>query len=358
METLKHIINPLPTGGVPFFNEDILRLQENSRTPFLQLLESYRLMQYEDFSTLGTTYNQGIILNGCNASQNGSYVDISEGYLYLNNKILYYPGGANLLWAGGGNNAVYLIEGASSTEERVLRNGINTSIYQWNDVTVIENQSSPPAAMHIRFDPMPSAHWKGVQKRLSTTKGEVYSSLNPIITSKFDTSSGLGRDEYFGFARCDGQNGTIDLRERFLAGYTPNHPDFDAIGKLGGTNEVTLSVGEMPAHNHSINDPGHQHNIKVGRSGQGGGTGAFVNPYDTSGATPDFTEVNTTNITINTTGSNYPHENRPAFAAVFFYQKLCNYAPKENHTATAHCATTKQDHQALHSAFFLGATLG
>src|SRR3990172_6228239 len=41
-----------------------------------------------------------------------------------------------------------------------------------------------------------------------------------------------------------------DLRGRFVVGYNAADADYDAIGDVGGLKEVTLSVAQMPSHNH------------------------------------------------------------------------------------------------------------
>lgn len=51
-----------------------------------------------------------------------------------------------------------------------------------------------------------------------------------------------------GWALCDGENGTPDLRGRFVLGYSNAH----TINSKGGTENVTLSLDNMPAHSHDI----------------------------------------------------------------------------------------------------------
>jgi len=73
---------------------------------------------------------------------------------------------------------------------------------------------------------------------------------------------GLVADIPTGWALCDGQNGTVDMRNKFVMG-----GDHAAIGNTGGANEVTpsgsvsvsasvnnhtLSQSQMPSHNHNI----------------------------------------------------------------------------------------------------------
>jgi microcystin-dependent protein len=60
-----------------------------------------------------------------------------------------------------------------------------------------------------------------------------------------------------GWVICDGTNSTPDLRDRFVIGaggsYSP--------GNTGGASNVSLGIGNLPAHNHGVNDPTHNHGV-------------------------------------------------------------------------------------------------
>ena len=59
---------------------------------------------------------------------------------------------------------------------------------------------------------------------------------------------------------CDGENGTPDLRDKFVLGVGSTAAASTANkGDTGGSNSITLAEGQMPAHNHGITDPGHSH---------------------------------------------------------------------------------------------------
>jgi hypothetical protein len=52
---------------------------------------------------------------------------------------------------------------------------------------------------------------------------------------------------------CDGTNGTPNLKGKFIVGYSTITPsDYDAIGKTGGTDTVTLSIANLAAHTHGM----------------------------------------------------------------------------------------------------------
>ena len=50
-----------------------------------------------------------------------------------------------------------------------------------------------------------------------------------------------------GWAICNGQNGTPDLRNRFIVGTGAYN-----LGNTGGANSVTLTATQMPNHAHGL----------------------------------------------------------------------------------------------------------
>lgn len=142
-----------------------------------------------------------------------------------------------------------------------------------------------------------------------------------------------------GWALCDGTNGTPDLRQRFITGagdnpvvpgtgYTP--------GSTGGADQVTLTATQsgLPAHSHTVNDPGHTHSISQSNWGDLIAIGGYDAHSDNGSGNTSFDNVNavsltaanaTTNITINNSAAQNaaaPHENRPPYYALAFIMKL------------------------------------
>lgn len=91
---------------------------------------------------------------------------------------------------------------------------------------------------------------------------------------------------------CDGQNGTPDLRDKFVLGVGSSAAGSTANkGDTGGSNSITLAEGQMPAHNHGITDPGHSHTINNHThtfSGSGSNTHNHGIPKGSGGSQADI----------------------------------------------------------------------
>lgn len=110
-----------------------------------------------------------------------------------------------------------------------------------------------------------------------------------------------------GWALCDGTNGTPDLRGRFVLGaggtYNP--------GDTGGSEEVTLTVAQMPAHKFSYS---YKANGKSNVLSSNGGSYNLMQ-QNTEGS-------NTTAKYTNTLGNSAPHPNMPPYYALCYIMKL------------------------------------
>lgn len=107
-----------------------------------------------------------------------------------------------------------------------------------------------------------------------------------------------------GWAICDGQNGTPDLRGRFILGVSETHP----MGETGGEEEVTLTVEQIPRHNHGYYLA--QGGRSIVSSSVGNNTGY---PY--------LSNANTLADTSNE-GLDQPCPNMPPYYALIYIMKL------------------------------------
>lgn len=110
-----------------------------------------------------------------------------------------------------------------------------------------------------------------------------------------------------GWALCDGSNGTPDLRGRFVVGHDPSDGDY-SVGKTGGEKTHTLTVDQMPSHNH---------NISLSIWG-------YVDPRKNlwEFAAPDGYYSNKQNIDSAYAGGGRAHENRPPYYALCYIMRV------------------------------------
>ena len=111
-----------------------------------------------------------------------------------------------------------------------------------------------------------------------------------------------------GWALCNGQNGTPDLRGRFILGINPSTDTNVSLSQrelsqTGGAETHTLTINEMPAHSHTYT-----------YDGWGGGSQWSHGP-DAQGWNRSFPNTSVT-------GGNQPHNNMPPFFVLAYIMKL------------------------------------
>jgi len=139
-----------------------------------------------------------------------------------------------------------------------------------------------------------------------------------------------GSSAPFGWAICDGENGTPDLRGRFVlgsgkakdnnvntwrgdsdnkdAGYTTE--DY-SVGMKGGIQKQTLTVAQMPSHNHRISD--------LDRTGNPDGWGDGGRHYYRNASYQGHRDQGKL---TDTRGNNQPHTNMPPYYVLLYIMKL------------------------------------
>ena len=159
---------------------------------------------------------------------------------------------------------------------------------------------------------------------LVAMSGDYHHLVNkPILPGMVVMWSGAGHDIPDGWALCDGENGTPDLRDKFVIGAGNSY----AVGATGGntsqeidlsgqTGATTLTVDQMPSHSHSSG-------YSVGfMDGGVGATELSVGNY----------KANQNPLTVSNTGGSQPHTHSlsgsatvstlPPYYALCFIMKL------------------------------------
>ena len=117
-----------------------------------------------------------------------------------------------------------------------------------------------------------------------------------------------------GWAICDGGNSTPDLRNRFIVG--AGSGSIYGVGETGGAKEVTLTVGQMPSHNHIKSGYETLKLVPAGSHQRNLDDGNYSGIDSVNGA------LHTLQNSFGDTGGNQPHENRPPFYALCYIMKL------------------------------------
>lgn len=139
----------------------------------------------------------------------------------------------------------------------------------------------------------------------------------PALFSAIGTSFGSADSESFNLPDCRGRVlGTLGQG----SGLTNR-----ALGVSVGAETHTLTIGEMPSHNHGVTDPGHTHSYQNNTNNQGTDNVLNSETAADDGDLNQTTGNSTTGITINNTGGGGAHNNmQPTLFVghVFIYSGL------------------------------------
>lgn len=269
------------TGGFPL---------ETDTLDFMQ--ETYKLL-----NDLGFISGNSTIISGC--QEIGS--NVSDGVVFFNGELYEFKGGAK-------QTQVRIFQ---ETETREFEDGSTKVVYKRRCMGFGSSGGN--------------YQWSSFQRPKTTrqlTNDLANIPLFPVGGIVMWAGSLL--DMPAGWALCNGQNGTPDLRSRFVVGYNPGEGDYDAIGKTGGAKTVTLTEQQIPSHSHTGNTGAageHTHAYQKSVPGRGYKTQADASPHG------NYQTTNTTSagghthaFTTNPTGGGQAHENRPPYFTIAFIQ--------------------------------------
>lgn len=119
-----------------------------------------------------------------------------------------------------------------------------------------------------------------------------------------------------GWALCNGQNGTPDLRDRFVLGAGSGY----SVGNRGGEANHTLSTSEIPSHTHTLSGSG---SLPISDNGNGpsGSEYLYVAYYDTKSRGKYSFDNILINGSAGYTGGNLAHNNMPPYYALCYIMK-------------------------------------
>ena len=210
-------------------------------------------------------------------------------------------GTSGQLLSSDGTDTVWI---DASTTSVANANNVGTNLNSTNAdqfITFVENNSGNNP---IRVD-------AGLKYNPSTNRltagsfagdGSALSGIEAFVTGMIILWSGAADAIPSGFVLCDGNNSTPNLSGRFVVGYDASNSDYD-VNDTGGSESVTLTINQIPAHTHNIN-------LAVRAFYQeprnfGVGTDGSANNSEDTGST----------------GGGQSHENRPPYYALCYIMK-------------------------------------
>lgn len=200
-----------------------------------------------------------------------------------------------------------------------------------NADTALQNNIDREQASRIAADAALQSEIDSLENRLNNEgvivgtiimwSGTIDSNGNPVVGSTADTNWHI----------CDGTSGTPDLRDRFIVGAGSSY----GIGSTGGASSVTLSISQIPTHNHfftgtTSTDGAHSHGYDdywIGWDQEDVSDGShdaaddhFYKTYRTTSTSGSHRH--TVSGYTSTAGSGQSHENRPPYYALAFIMKV------------------------------------
>ena len=243
------------------------------------------------FSALGGLAGDLTIISGCVEAGN----NIGDGVVAIGGQLYRFRGSV------------------STADVRIFENVINRTF---------QNGQSRPVFTErwVGFGSGSGSYPWANFKRLDTLK-VMQRALVPV-----DTITMYGGDLNSipnGWFVCDGQNGTVDLRSRFVVGHDPNDPAYDTAGNTGGLREVALTENQMPSHGHegtTSTDGSHTHSVPAESDTGGSGVHFRIENNNRNRQQGRSAGSHSHTLNINNAGGGEAHENRPPYYVMIFIQ--------------------------------------
>jgi microcystin-dependent protein len=234
----------------------------------------------------------------------------------------------NSLAAGGSNISQLLIDGDNIADGSINSSKLSNPAVNTQDIVDIAVTTAKIANDAVTTDKLANSINTTIAGKANTganlstfTNDTNYITLAqvPLVTGMILMYTGSTAPS--GWALCDGQNGTPDLRDRFIVGTGSTY----SSGNTGGANTNTLTTSQLPSHTHTFSGS-NTHNHSYSRLNSANDENG--SPVGTGGsAGNNFGNRSTGNATITisgntgSVGSGSSVENRPPYYALAFIMK-------------------------------------
>ena len=298
--------------------------------------------QSSEFLALGITSSQAILSAG-NASSNGTSLVLktadsvgsenermridSSGNVGIGTSS---PGtklevvgsnAANNLVVSAGNTDFAVYNNDSTGEARLVAEDGSTNNNSKFLTLYTQASGATNASERVRIG---SAGQIGIAGANYGTSGQVLTSGGPSSAPSWaDASSGAsfvtgmimmftGSTAPSGWAFCDGNNGTPDLRDRFIVGTGSTY----SSGDTGGSADAII-----PTHTHNVSQSNHSHSITLRTTQTLGSPATGAQQTVNRTGTTINTSSASANITIDSAGESATGKNLPPYYALAFIMK-------------------------------------
>lgn len=278
---------------------------------------------------IGNIAGNKAILYGCTPSSNGTYR--TSGYVFIRTNS--YPNGEVLFFEGGATQSgMYIKEESVAVESqgkgypnaytvRHLAPGVGGENYSWNDfasLTTIRDLVSKNAAQDAQIallQPTPVGAvlmWAGRVNAASLPENYMLCDGTKLAVADYPALYSVIGTMHNPSGITSGYFCLPDLRGRFIAGYAGSaDTDYYTIGKTGGEKKHTLTVSEMPSHQHNVRD---YYYIEAYSTGGISGNEQQSSKYKGSGdSDTDNNYLFYKNHYSDAAGGGSAHENRPPY---------------------------------------------
>jgi microcystin-dependent protein len=214
---------------------------------------------------------------------------------------------------------------------------INKLTADLNIIQTLDNQPSlTPEQLKAKFDEAVNIIKDYINNTLVDGVNSVISQLDSVGTLVDESIQDKLEDRYHvGSVIIDYTNtnpatylgfGTWQLCAvgKMFVGVNTSDTDFNTSGKTGGAKTVTLTTNQIPAHKHTLTDPGHVHHYSTENF-----TGAsdFDRTHTGTGLVSEFqytaaTTKSYTGISMANTGGGQAHNNMPPYETVYKFRRV------------------------------------
>lgn len=266
-------------------------------------------------ATLAGLGGQNFILSGCTTNSNGT---ITDGLVIINGELLPFTGGVlkTKITVKETRQSVTAFDVVyPETYITRIAQFSDTGEYTWADFSQVKTNTELYKMIRDITGDAPGTvkMWAGMVSRIPSDYmlcdgSELQLISYPELYDNIGVSFG-----------GDGQNtfNLPDLRGRFIVGFDSSNPDYNAISKekVGGANEVSITVDQMPNHKHVM--PWGENPTTAWNPPWGYADGYIGNMRGSNGTDNDNAWAYSSDV-----GGGKAHENRPPYFTLAYIIKV------------------------------------